>query len=155
MLPMAPRLALLAAIATPADAPEALKPPDSIAAQNVPPIAAALVEAVRPYTEFRGASFLSFHPHPRAIMNARRFGDTVQVHRVAAPRGARTQLTFFPDRVGNALYPRTLAHSAKPYLVYSKDSGGNEFYQSWRLDLDTRRSTLLTDGKSRNSLGVF
>jgi dipeptidyl aminopeptidase/acylaminoacyl peptidase len=39
--------------------------------------------------------------------------------------------------------------------VYSKDSGGNEFYQSWRLDLDTSRSTLLTDGKSRNSLGVF
>src|SRR5215831_10870491 len=153
-----PLLALLAA-AAPADAGAAaadvVKQPDSITTAGLPPIPASLVEAVRPYTEYRGASFLSFHPERREMLIATRFADTVQVHRVASPRGARTQLTFFADRVGSALYPRAPAPGGSPFLVFSRDSGGNEFYQSYRLDTDTGRVTMLTDGKSRNSLGVF
>ena len=86
--------------------PPAIAPPDSLVVEGAPPIPAALADAVRPFTEFRGATFLSWHPTRRELVMATRFADTVQLHRVAAPLGARTQLTFFPDRVTSAAYPR-------------------------------------------------
>ena len=62
------------------------------------------------------------------------------------PAGARRQLTFFPDRVNGGWYQPTRGE----YLVFSKDLGGNEFYQFFRLDLASGDVTMLTDGKSRN-----
>ena len=76
-----------------------------------------------------------------------RFGDTNQVHLVTQPGGARTQLTFFADRVNDASFdPR-----AGAFFVFSKSAGGNEFNQNYRYDFATGDVTLLTDGKSRNS----
>jgi dipeptidyl aminopeptidase/acylaminoacyl peptidase len=146
--------AVAATAAAPAAEADTVKPPDSLAVEGVPPIPAALAAALRPYTEYRGASFLSFHPERREMLIATRFADTAQVHRVVAPGGARTQLTFFPDRVAAAAYPRAPTSGA-PFLVFSKDAGGNEFAQTYRLDLVTGAVTLLTDGRSLNSLGVF
>jgi dipeptidyl aminopeptidase/acylaminoacyl peptidase len=131
-----------------------LAAPDSLVVEGAPPIPASLVEGVRPYTEFRGAGFLSWHPERREMLIATRFADTVQVHRVSTPGGARTQLTFFADRVASAAHPRAVP-SGPPFLVFQKDSGGNEFFQNYRLDTDGGAVTLLTDGRSKNSLGVF
>jgi dipeptidyl aminopeptidase/acylaminoacyl peptidase len=39
--------------------------------------------------------------------------------------------------------------------VFSKDTGGNEFSQNYRYDFATGDITLLTDGKSKNSGGVW
>lgn len=147
---------LVAALEAPPAAPPAIAPPDSLQVEGAPPIPAALADAVRPFTEFRGATFLSWSPAKRELVMATRFADTVQLHRVKEPLGARTQLTFFPDRVASAAYPRVAAKGARPFLVFSKDTGGSEFFQNYRLDLDGHTPpTLLTDGKSRNSLGVF
>jgi dipeptidyl aminopeptidase/acylaminoacyl peptidase len=145
---------LIAAAVAASPAPPPVAPPDSIVADGVPPVPAAVAAALGPYTEFRGATFLSWRPDGRDMLIATRFGDTVQLHRVAAARGARTQLTFFPDRVSNAMYTRAPT-AGEPLLVFSKDTGGNEFSQSYRLDSDGARATLLTDGVSRNTLGVF
>jgi dipeptidyl aminopeptidase/acylaminoacyl peptidase len=147
---------LVVALDAPPAAPPTIAPPDSLQVEGAPPIPATLAEAVRPFTEFRGATFLSWAPGSRELVMATRFADTVQLHRVVAPLGARTQLTFFPDRVAAAAYPRVAAKGARPFLVFSKDAGGNEFFQTYRLDLDGHAPpTLLTDGRSRNSLGVF
>jgi len=67
------------------------------------------------------------------------------------PGGARRQLTFFPDRVAGGVYQPTRGD----YLIFSKDVGGGEFYQIFRLDLATGDVTLLTDGKSRNGRPVW
>ena len=40
-------------------------------------------------------------------------------------------------------------------FLYSKDIGGNEFYQIYFYDFDSGKSTLLSDGKSRNMLGSW
>jgi dipeptidyl aminopeptidase/acylaminoacyl peptidase len=150
--------ALLAAVTitppTPVADIEAVKPPESLVSEGVLPIPAELAAAVRPYTESRGASFFSFHPERREMLVGTRFADTVQLHRVVAPGGARTQLTFFPDRVAAAAYPRGPARG-RPFLVFSKDTGGNERFQIYRFDVDGGKVTLLTDGRSRNNLGVF
>jgi dipeptidyl aminopeptidase/acylaminoacyl peptidase len=80
-----------------------------------------------------------------------RFAETPQLHLVSLPGGERRQLTFYTDavRVGR-FHP-----NGGDYVVFSKDIGGGEWYQLYRLDLATGNITLLTDGKSRNSLGPW
>jgi dipeptidyl aminopeptidase/acylaminoacyl peptidase len=122
-------------------------PGDNLVVEGVPPIPATLPEEVRRYTEFRSASLASWHPVRREMLISTRFGDTPQVHLVKMPGGARTQLTFFPERVAGAAFrPKT-----GDAFVFSKDVGGNEFFQLYRYDLATGDVTLLTDGKSRNT----
>src|SRR5437879_13266065 len=75
-----------------------------------------------------------------------RFADTAQIHLVKMPGRARTQLTFDPDSVSGAQYSPASGNS----FVFSKDIGGNEFFQVYRFDNESGDVTLLTDGKSRN-----
>ncbi|HLM55407.1 MAG TPA: prolyl oligopeptidase family serine peptidase [Pyrinomonadaceae bacterium] len=123
-----------------------ITPADNLVVEGVPPVPASLAEDVRRYTEFRSATLGSWHPTRREMLVGTRFGDTPQVHLVRAPGGARTQLTFFPERVTGALFRPKTGES----FVFSKDIGGNEFFQLYRYDLATGEVTLLTDGKSRN-----
>ena len=82
-------------------------PNENLVAEGIPKIPASLAEAVRPYTESRGAGFSSWHPSRREMLISTRFADTAQVHMVRMPGGARRQLTFFPDRVAGARFPST------------------------------------------------
>src|SRR5580693_10380346 len=79
-------------------------PNENLVVEGIPKIPAALAESVGRYSEFRSADFTSWHPTRREMLIETRFADTAQVHQVKAPGGARTQLTFFPDRVGGAIY---------------------------------------------------
>ncbi len=122
-------------------------PNENLVAEGIPKIPAALADSVRRYSEFRAAAFSSWHPTKREILIRTRFADTAQVHQVKSPGGARTQLTFFPDRVGSAIYQPVTGDS----FLFTKDVGGGEFFQIYRYDLATGDITLLTDGKSRNT----
>ena len=124
-----------------------LTPGENLVVDGIPPIPADLVDQVGRYTEARAASFHDWHPTKPEILIGTRFGDTAQVHLVAQPGGARTQLTFFPDRVDAASYNPAKGDS----FVFTKGAGGNEFNQNYRYDFATGEITLLTDGKSRNS----
>jgi len=93
-------------------------------------------ERAEAYTNFRTVSVFDWHPKRRELLIGTRFADTVQVHRVSMPGGARTQLTFFPDRVTGALWhPRE-----GDYFVFSKDVGGGEWYHSTASTPATARS---------------
>src|SRR5258708_14457731 len=129
----------------------AISPDSALVTEGIPPIPPGLAAAVDRYTESRAAFVQAWHPTRREMLITTRFGDTNQVHRVRFPGGDRTQLTFFPDRVLAAVYPR----HADSYFVFAKDTGGNEFSQLYRYDLPTGTITLLTDGKSQNGLGPF
>jgi dipeptidyl aminopeptidase/acylaminoacyl peptidase len=128
-----------------------IAPGENLVVDGVPPIPADLAAPVSRYTESRPANFEGWHPGRREMLITTRFADTNQVHRVAAPGGARTQLTFFPDRVTRASYPPV----DRGFFLFSKDVGGGEWFQNYRLDEATGDITLLTDGKSKNSLGVW
>src|SRR5262249_14590655 len=81
-----------------------------------------------------------------------RFGDTTKIHLVKQAGGARRQMTFFPDRVTRASFPR---HDTR-YFVFAMDKGGDEFAQLYRDDLATGEVTLLTDGgRAQNRLGPW
>lgn len=122
-------------------------PNENLVAEGIPKIPTSLAESVGRYSEFRSAFFASWHPTKREMLIQTRFADTSQVHLVKFPGGARTQLTFFPDRTAGAGYQPVNGDS----FVFSKDIGGGEFFQLYRFDVSTGDITLLTDGKSRNT----
>jgi dipeptidyl aminopeptidase/acylaminoacyl peptidase len=122
-------------------------PNENLVVEGIPKIPSSLAESVGRYGEFRSADFSSWHPTRREMLIETRFADTAQVHQVKFPGGARFQLTFFPDRVGNPIYEPVKGES----FLFTKDVGGGEFFQLYRYDLATGDITLLTDGKSRNT----
>ena len=124
-----------------------IKPGDSLVVEGVPPIPATLAEQVGRYTEMRSASFTSWHPTRREMLIGTRFGNTTQAHLVKFPGAARTQMTFYPDRVSGGRFEPTAGNS----FIFSKDTGGSEFFQYYRYDFADGSLTLLTDGKSRNT----
>ncbi|MCP6761094.1 MAG: S9 family peptidase [Fischerella sp. CENA71] len=128
-----------------------ITPNENLVVEGIPAIPTTLVETVERYTNFRSASFSSWHPVRREMLISTRFADTPQVHLVKFPLGSRQQMTFFPERVGGGTFQPIQGN----YFVFSKDIGGNEFNQNYRYDLATGDITLLTDGKSKNSRGVW
>ena len=131
----------------PASEPASIKPGDNLVVEGVPSIPATLADDVWRYTEFRSAAFSSWHPVRREMLVSTRFGNTNQAHLVKAPGGARTQMTFFPERVAGARFEPTKGES----FLFSKDIGGNEQFQIYRYDFADGSVTLMSDGKSRNT----
>jgi dipeptidyl aminopeptidase/acylaminoacyl peptidase len=130
---------------------DAVVPNENLVTEGIPKIPVSIAEGVDRYSNFRGATLDSWDPVKREILISTRFADTNQIHLVKMPGGARTQLTFFADRVAGASYPPTKNDS----FVFSKDVGGGEFFQLYRYDVSSGDVTLLTDGKSRNTDAVW
>jgi dipeptidyl aminopeptidase/acylaminoacyl peptidase len=128
-----------------ANQPAIIRPGDNLVVENIPAIPASIAEKANQYGEFRSAAFGDWNPNGREMLIGTRFADVPQIHLVKMPGGARTQLTFFPDRTVGAHYG-----ADGSYFVFSKDVGGGEWYQFYRYDLGSGKVTLLTDGKSRN-----
>jgi dipeptidyl aminopeptidase/acylaminoacyl peptidase len=142
-------LAALLASSVQAQAPiKTITPPAAITAEGVPAIPASLADTVRPYLENRSAGFVGWDPVSKAMLISTRFGNAAQLHKVASPGAARTQISFEAEPVGGGQY----SPDGKQLLV-GKDIGGNEFYQLYTLA--DGRLRLLTDGKSRNTGAVW
>ena len=126
-----------------------IAPGETLVVDGIPPIPASLAETAARYAENRSAFPSDWHPQRREMLIGTRFGNTYEMHLVRMPGGARQQLTFFPEPVyGGSYHP-----NGGDYIVFSKDVGGGEWYQFFRYDPATGDSTLLTDGKSRNTGG--
>ena len=131
-------------------AEDAVVPNEALVLDGLPAVPKALAERASAYMEFRTASFQAWNPLRSEMLITTRFGDVPQLHRVKAPGAARTQLTFYPERVLGARYrPKTAD------VVFSKDVGGGEWFQLYLRDDKTGKVSLLTDGKSRNQGGTF
>src|SRR5450759_3209904 len=110
-------------------AEDVVLPNENLVADGLPAIPRTLAERVAAYTESRGATFEAWHPVRREMLVGTRFADVVQVHRVKFPGGARTQLTFYPERTGGARFRPVNGDG----FVFNKDVGGGEWYQLfWR-----------------------
>lgn len=129
----------------------AVAAPESLVLDGVPRIPAILAETAGRYGEYRSASFADWQPGKRSMLISTRFAATPQLHLVGQPGGERHQLTFFTDAVRDGRFHP----NSGDYIVFPKDTGGGEWYQLYRFDLATGNVTLLTDGKSRNSVGPW
>jgi dipeptidyl aminopeptidase/acylaminoacyl peptidase len=120
-------LALVAATAAPAQVER--REVGNIVYEGAPATPAALQAAIAPYYNARSAVFEDWLPDGSMLI-ATRFGETQQIHRVAAPGAARTQLTFFGEPISSA----KAVPGASAYL-YPRDVGGAEYYQAYIRDL--------------------
>ncbi len=127
---------------------QAVPIPAAITADGVPAIPMALANTVRPYLENRSAGFQGWDPVGRGMLITTRFGNAAQLHKVAIPGGARTQISFEAEPVPRGSY----SPDGKTLLI-GKDNGGDEFFQLYTLA--DGRLNLLTDGKSRNTGAVW
>lgn len=112
--------------------------------EDVPEIPRHLAERIHAYQQTRGAT-LEGWTADGAVLITTRFAETAQVHRVAQPGGARTQLSFHDEPVIEA----RPAPQGRGY-VFAKDQGGDEFYQLW-YDDGAGSVSRLTQGRARNT----
>ncbi|MBA3527038.1 MAG: S9 family peptidase [Sphingomonas sp.] len=136
---------VFAAIAAPAGAQ--VPKPAALVGDGIPAVPDELGAASRPYMEFRGAGFAGWNSADRSMLINTRFGNVSQLHTVAAPLAMRRQISFEVEPLGGRWSP------SGDTLVVTKDRGGDEFYQLYTLGQGRLR--LVTDGKSRNSLGSW
>lgn len=124
---------------------DTLPVPESIIARNVPAIPAAQAQELLPYENIRAAGFSDWHPTERRMLIGTRFAESVQLHEVAMPMGARTQLTFYRDPVPGGSY----RPGHPDQIVYALNEGGAENFQMFLLDRTTGKARRFTDGKHR------
>ncbi len=138
--------------AAPPAGPAAIRPTENLIVEGIPEIPAGLADEVRRYTEARSAAFVGWHPTRVEMLIGTRFGNTAQIHEVRMPGGARRQLTFFAEPIGAADWDP----KEGKFFLFTRDTGGNEFGQMYRLDVATGDVTLLSDGgRSQNGGWVW
>lgn len=130
---------------------DAIKPGDNLVVEGIPSIPTSLAKKVSLYTEFAPKFFASWHPSKREMLVSTRAGNSPQLHRLSEAMGKLELLTDFTDPVRTASYQPKRAE----YVVYSKDTGGNEAGQLYRLDFASGKSTLLTNPLQRHSMGPW
>ncbi len=120
-----------------------LAPNSNLLAQGIPPIPMSLVDRVAKYTDFRGHSFVEWHPTNNEMLVAhRKAGDNVpRIYRLDRPLGELQPLTDGAEPVTRASWEPRQGR----YIVFERSTGGDEADQIYRLDLATRQSTLLTN----------
>ena len=113
--------------------------------ENIPEIPAEVRERLRTYQNVRGAGFQGFLPDG-GILISTRFAETSQIHRVDAPLGTRSQLTFYDEPIGGA--------SVRPgdagEFLFSRDRGGDEYFQLFLFDTQSGRVRQITEDTTRN-----
>ena len=114
--------------------------------EDIPPIPASLPQTLSRYQNIRTASFSEWSKDSRSIYIKTRFGAVDQLHRVDKPGGARFQLTFGKEPVGEV---RRQPNSK--LLALTRDRGGDEFDQVYLLNPENGLLSLLTDGSSLNN----
>jgi dipeptidyl aminopeptidase/acylaminoacyl peptidase len=114
--------------------------------ENVPATPQAIKDRIRQYLNTRGAGFSGWSYDGTSMLISTRFGETGQIHRVDMPLGARRQLTFNEEPTGGGYRPGPGPRT----IVYSKDKGGDEYFQLYLMDEASGKATMFTDGTSRN-----
>ena len=113
--------------------------------ENIPEIPAEVSERLRTYQNVRGAGFQGFLPDG-GILISTRFAETSQIHRVDTPLGTRSQLTFYDEPIGGA----SVRPGDSGEFLFSRDRGGDEYFQLFLFDTDTGRTRQITEDTTRN-----
>jgi dipeptidyl aminopeptidase/acylaminoacyl peptidase len=126
--------------------------PETIVAENVPPIPLEIREKMKQYTEMTPAAFEDCDPRGKGIIISTRTGNTAQLCWLDSPMAELKKLTDFNEPVTNAYFS---PDPERKYFLFSKDVGGGENYQIFKYDLTTASSAMISDGKSRHQSIVF
>src|SRR5262245_48926148 len=122
--------------------------PAAIQTEDVPPIPPQFAARLMQYQNTRSGAFAGWSPDGNGLLLLTRFGNSTQLHRVYEPGGRREQITFFDEPANGHFIPKAKDGA----IVVSMSRGGSENDQLYLLDRTEFKTTLLTDGKSKNDL---
>ena len=115
--------------------------------ENVPVAPPAIRESLARYQNARSAAFDDWAPQGKdgggGMIITTRFGNTNQLHLVAAPGADRSQITFYDEPIADA---HTLPGGR---ILFSKDTGGDEWFQLFLRGADGK-TVQLTEPGTRN-----
>jgi len=114
--------------------------------EDIPPIPASLPQTLSRYQNIRSASFSDWSNDSKGIFIKTRFGHVDQLHRVDQPGGARYQLTFGEEPVGEVR-----RQPNGQMLALTRDKGGDEFDQVYLLNPENGLVRLMSDGHALNN----
>ena len=118
--------------------------------EDVPEIPAEIVDDLNRYQNVRSASVRAWSEDGNSLFITTRFGDVSNLHRVDMPGGARHQVTFYAEPLG-----QVTRRPGGSDLIFTRDAGGSEFAQVFLLDPASGDARMLTDGESRNTAVVW
>ena len=119
---------------------------DQLIMEDIPPIQASLPQSLSRYQNIRSARFSDWSKDSKSIYIKTRFGDVDQLHRVDEPGGARYQLTFGDEPVGE------VGRQPKGSLIaFTLDVGGDEFDQVFLLNPKDGLIRMISDGSALNN----
>lgn len=129
-------------------AQDVLAPPAALQVQGVPQVPQSLVRQVARYNRFESMGLVGWHPTERELLISRRpvNGNVSQLWRLASAQASPELLTPGDEPINAASYEPQEGR----YAVVQRAVGGNEAYQVFRLDMDTREMTLLTSPERRH-----
>ena len=114
--------------------------------EDIPPIPESLPQVLSRYQNIRSARFSSWSKDSKSIFIKTRLGPVTQLHRVDMPGGARYQVTFGEEPIGEvALQPNS------NLMALTLDKGGDEFDQVFLFNPEDGLMRLLSDGKALNN----
>lgn len=129
-------------------APPERREAGTLAYSGIPEIPEALKTGLQRYRNARSAGFQDWMEDGSMLISTR-FGETAQLHRVAAPGADRTQITFFAEPISNAT---TIPGSDR--FAYQRDVGGAENFQTFVAGVGGG-DIALTEPGTRNGAPVF
>lgn len=138
-------LAVMAIAAAPAFAQPERITEGNLVMENIPDVPADVRERLQQYNNVRSAGFSDFAPDGGVYITTR-FGETTQIHHVAQPMGMRRQVTFFDERTSGA----NVRPGQSGEFVFTRDIGGDEFFQGFLFDPSDASVTRFTDAGTRN-----
>ena len=130
-------------------AQDIVTPNVNLKTDGMPAISKAIADKVSLYTEFRGYGFVQWHPKDGSMLVRHREAgaNIAQIYQLRKPGGAIEKISDFPEPITQASYePKD-----GKFLVISKDTGGNEATQVYRMDLRTRETVLLSQADERSN----
>jgi len=114
--------------------------------ENIPQIPASLPQTLSRYQNVRSARFTGWSKDSKSIYIKTRFDHVTQLHSVGVPGGARYQLTFGEEPIGEVL-----SQPNGKLLALTRDKGGDEFDQVFLLNPQNGLMRMLSDGKALNN----
>ena len=130
-------------------AQDVVVPNSNLKADGIPAISKAIADKVSLYTEFRGYSLVQWHPKDGSMLvRHREAGENIaQIYLLSKAGGAIEKISDFPEPIAQASFEPINGK----FLVISKDTGGNEATQVYRMNLSTRDTVLLSQADERSS----
>jgi len=115
--------------------------------ENVPTADPSIRASLARYQNARSASFQDW-ASGGGMLIVTRFGNTNQIHQVAAPGADRSQLTFHDEPV-SGVHTLPANGTSTGEILFSKDTGGDEWFQLFVRDA-SGKETQLTEAGTRN-----